>query len=83
MKKFKDFIEQQGTMTMDTQPDMSRFHQISRISKMDDLIIQIEATLLGVQADGVTNSSELLKSLRGFRTLWEVEKKAILNRTYN
>lgn len=51
-----------------------KYKQSKRIALLDKTIIEIEATLLGLQSDGKTNSSELLRKLREFRLEWEREK---------
>ncbi len=51
--------------------------QQARIVEIDQHILGIEAALLGIQSDGSTNSSELIKSLRQFKQLWELEKQQI------
>ena len=51
--------------------------QLRRVNQIDRSIIDIEAALLGVQTDGVTNSSELIVAMRNFRKKWENMKPEI------
>jgi len=57
-----------------------KMRQRERIKKMDTVIVNAESLLLGLQSDGVTNTSELIRLLRSFSQKWNQEKPAIIER---
>lgn len=70
MKKFNEYI-------LENEDFSAKLKQKNRIETIDRSIYEIEAALLGIQSDGVTNSSELIKMISEFRTRWEMEKERL------